>query len=141
MKNVCQPKSHIRCIDLVKEHFPPMHSMAMDEFWNPDSLCGVQSVCQQTTSNPGTTTGYMTLCFFIKGKGHILLGANLLQLTSLKDDPLALCNDGTPAVYYRNPLNSDGDIKKLLIFLKGGGWCIPNLHGIYITMAFIDNIT
>ena len=70
-ENVSQPKSHIRCIDLVKEHFPPMHSMAMDEFWNPDSLCGVQSVCQQTTSNPGTTTGYMTLCFFIKGKGHI----------------------------------------------------------------------
>ena len=57
---------------------------------------------------------------------------NLLELTSLENHPLALCNDGTTAVYYRNPLNMDTDTKKLLIFLQGGGMCVPHLQGFNI---------
>ena len=54
---------------------------------------------------------------------------NLLELIHLTDHPLALCNDGTQATYYRNQLNEDTDTKKLLIFLNGGGMCVPNNHG------------
>ena len=50
---------------------------------------------------------------------------NLLDLVSLEADPLAQCNDGTPAVYYRRPLNREEDVKKLLIYLQGGGMCFP----------------
>ena len=54
-----------------------------------------------------------------------------LELVSLEADPLAVCNDGTPAVYYRPPLNKSEDTKKLLIYLKGGGFCVPFVPGIY----------
>ena len=59
----------------------------------------------------------------------IVLGTSLrssdpLSLVSLEADPLATCNDGTSAVYYRPPLNKSGDTKKLLIYLKGGGFCV-----------------
>ena len=43
----------------------------------------------------------------------------------MEDHPLAQCNDGTGAVYYRRPLNSAQDTRKLLIFLQGGGLCAP----------------
>ena len=49
----------------------------------------------------------------------------LLQLVSLESHPLAQCNDGTPAVYYRRPMDSFQDTKKLLIYLEGGGHCVP----------------
>ena len=59
------------------------------------------------------------------------LGSNLLELVSLESYQMgkAICNDGTPAVYYRKPLNEASDTKKLLIYLKGGGMCVPNLPG------------
>ena len=57
-------------------------------------------------------------------------GDNLLDLVSLKAHPLAQCNDGTPAVYYRRPLNSEQDVKKLMIYLKGGGMCVPLSPGL-----------
>ena len=57
-------------------------------------------------------------------------GENLLDLVSLKAHPLAQCNDGTPAVYYRRPLNSEQDVKKLLIYLQGGGMCLPLWPGL-----------
>ena len=55
----------------------------------------------------------------------------MLELVSLQDYQMgrALCNDGTPAVYYRKALNDETDSKKLLIFLRGGGMCVPNLQG------------
>ena len=61
----------------------------------------------------------------------IHLGSNFLDLVSLESYQMgrAICNDGTPAVYYRNPLNGASDTKKLLIFLQGGGMCVPNLQG------------
>ena len=34
-----------------------MHYMAVDEFWIPETLCGIQAVCKPTTSQPETTTG------------------------------------------------------------------------------------
>ena len=55
---------------------------------------------------------------------------NLLDLVSLEADPLAQCNDGTPAVYYRRPLNSVEDVRKLLIYLQGGGMCFPLIPGL-----------
>ena len=55
---------------------------------------------------------------------------NLLDLVSLEADPLAQCNDGTPAVYYRRPLSSGEDVKKLLIYLQGGGLCFPLIPGL-----------
>merc|ERR1711990_1224227 len=48
-------------------------------------------------------------------------GPEVLELVSLENFPLAKCNDGTTAVYYRKSLNSDQDTKKLLIYLQGGG--------------------
>lgn len=54
---------------------------------------------------------------------------NLLELVHLTDFPLALCNDGTQATYYRNQLNDDTDTKKLLIYLNGGGMCVPYTEG------------
>jgi len=54
---------------------------------------------------------------------------NNLDLIKLEDYPLAQCNDGTTAVYYRKPMNSNEDTKKLLIWLKGGGFCVPFLPG------------
>ena len=51
---------------------------------------------------------------------------NFLDLIHLDDHPLAVCNDGTTAVYYRKPLNSDQETKKILIYMKGGGFCVPH---------------
>ena len=70
---------------------------------------------------------------------------NNLDLIKLEDYPLAQCNDGTTAVYYRKPINSDQDTKKLLIWLKGGGFCVPFLPGkfhqniLYITYHVIGH--
>ena len=36
------------CVELVKRHFPPMHNLAMDEFWLPQDLCNMQEVCGAT---------------------------------------------------------------------------------------------
>lgn len=37
--------------------------------------------------------------------------------------PAAVCNDGTPAVFYYGPATKDADRNKWLIFLQGGGSC------------------
>ena len=58
---------------------------------------------------------------------------NLLDRIQLDEFPMAKCNDGSTAVYYRKPLNSDQDTKKLLIYLKGGGFCVPFVPGIFVT--------
>ena len=54
---------------------------------------------------------------------------NILNIIKLDDYPMAKCNDGSTAVYYRKPLNSDQDTKKLLVYLKGGGFCVPFVPG------------
>ena len=54
---------------------------------------------------------------------------NNLDLIKLENYPLAQCNDGTTAVYYRKPLNSEQDTKKMLIYLRGGGFCVPFVPG------------
>ena len=60
-----------------------------------------------------------------------VIGAeNLLDLVSLESHPLAQCNDGSPAVYYRKPLSSEADVRKLMIYLKGGGMCLPLVPGL-----------
>ena len=73
----------------------------------------------------------LVLCFVAAG-GAALDDAdeaqpreNLLHLVSLSEHPLARCNDGTPAVYYRRPLSSPRDTRKLLLYLEGGGLCVP----------------
>ena len=52
----------------------------------------------------------------------------LLDRVVLDGHPLARCNDGSPAVYYR-PLQESASTalanKKMLIYLKGGGYCVP----------------
>ena len=55
--------------------------------------------------------------------------SNLLNLVRLEAHPLAQCNDGTAAAYYRRPLNSFEVTKKLLIYLQGGGMCAPYTPG------------
>ena len=55
----------------------------------------------------------------------------LLTLSSLSEFPFATCNDGSPAVYYRDP-DSGGEKrpKKFLIYLRGGGMCVPFVPGV-----------
>ena len=62
--------------------------------------------------------------------GSAELRQQLLQLVSLESHPLARCNDGTPAVYYRRPMDSFQGPKKLLIYLEGGGHCVPMDPGV-----------
>ena len=58
-----------------------------------------------------------------------VVGENLLFLVTLEDHPMAQCNDGTPAVYYRKPLNTFQETRKVLIYLQGGGFCVPYVPG------------
>ena len=53
----------------------------------------------------------------------------LLERVSLQDYPLATCNDGTSAVYYRHLESQLPESKKMLIYLKGGGFCVPHVPG------------
>ena len=62
-QNVSTKKFQNRCVDLVKEHFPPMHSMAVEEFWIPEDLCGLQPVCGGSTSSSPETTPGLTLMY------------------------------------------------------------------------------
>jgi len=51
---------------------------------------------------------------------------SVLERQSLYSYPLAQCNDKTSAVYYRPPsMNQQSSVKKMLIYLKGGGHCVP----------------
>ena len=59
---------------------------------------------------------------------------NLLDLIHLDDHPLAVCNDGTTAVYYRKPLNTNQETKKILIYMKGGGFCVPHIPGMSLSL-------
>merc|ERR1711976_999101 len=43
-QNFCVNKPQM-CPDVIKRHFPPMHQMAMEEFWDPQNLCDMQAVC------------------------------------------------------------------------------------------------
>ena len=70
---------------------------------------------------------------------------NLLNRIQLDKFPMAKCNDGSTAVYYRKPLNSDQDTKKLLIYLRGGEFCVPFVPGPFIISfrglsSFIDHL-
>jgi len=49
MQNVCTDD---RCKDLVAEHFPPMHWMAMEKFMIPVEICNTEPVC--TGEDPPT---------------------------------------------------------------------------------------
>ena len=70
------------------------------------------------------------LVTFSSSEVNTRTSGNFLDLIHLDDHPLAVCNDGTTAVYYRKPLNSDQETKKILIYMKGGGFCVP--HAWYI---------
>ena len=39
LQNFCIGHNHQRCVQLVQTHFPPMHAMAMEQFWIPTDLC------------------------------------------------------------------------------------------------------
>jgi len=54
-------------------------------------------------------------------------GKNILELVSLQNYPKALTMDGTPAVYYRQTEMSDAN--KIIIYLQGGGLCVPRIPG------------
>ena len=47
----CQGKPH-QCVDLVRDHFPPMHAMTMEKFWDSEYLCQLQHQCQPPTDSP-----------------------------------------------------------------------------------------
>ena len=64
--------------------------------------------------------------------------SNLLDRVSLEEYPLAVCNDGTSAVYYRHLENTDQN-RKMLIFLKGGGFCVPFVPGFDCTSRCKNN--
>ena len=65
--------------------------------------------------------------------GSAELRQQLLQLVSLESHPLAQCNDGTPAVYYRRPMDSFQGPKKLLIYLEGRGpLCADGPRCVYV---------
>ena len=51
------------CVDLVKEHFPAMHSMTVERFWDPAYLCQLEHQCQPSTEYPTQppTAGQSTL--------------------------------------------------------------------------------
>merc|ERR1712112_411817 len=42
IQNVCTDE---RCRNVVAEHFPPMHYMAMEKFMIPDEICNMEEVC------------------------------------------------------------------------------------------------
>merc|ERR1712227_697846 len=47
--NYCVTQQHPdRCHEMVKRHFPLMHTLAMEEFWVPQALCDMQPVCGGT---------------------------------------------------------------------------------------------
>ena len=73
------------------------------------------------------------LHFFLSNGIPTRSAENLLDQIKLDNYPLAKCNDGSTAVYYRKPLNSEQDTKKILIYLKGGGFCVPFVPGNFIT--------
>jgi len=57
--------------------------------------------------------------------GIISCSDDELERISLDDYPLAQCNDLTTAVYYRHPNVNQQSSKKMLIYLQGGGFCVP----------------
>eukprot|EP00092_Neocalanus_flemingeri_P072204 GFUD01088840.1.p2 GENE.GFUD01088840.1~~GFUD01088840.1.p2 ORF type:complete len:187 (-),score=51.95 GFUD01088840.1:67-627(-) len=40
------------CKEVVKEHFPPMHRMAMEKFMIPQEICNQEPVCTGVTNHP-----------------------------------------------------------------------------------------
>ena len=63
--------------------------------------------------------------------------ATLLELVRLSDSPLAKCNDGSTAVYYRPPAQEQAS-NKWMIYLKGGGYCVPGSPLTDITVTFSE---
>ena len=83
---------------------------------------------------------FPVLCVLGVFTGH-MVGENLLSLVTLEDHPMAQCNDGTPAVYYRKPLNTFQETRKVLIYLQGGGFCVPYVPGaryLYLYLICIE---
>ena len=76
-----------------------------------------------------STAGILFLVAFTINLVNSRTSENFLDLIQLDDHPLAVCNDGTTAVYYRKALNSHQETKKILIYLKGGGFCVPHIPG------------
>jgi len=70
---------------------------------------------------PATTEATLPCC----EESASASAATLLNRVVLSDYPLAKCNDGTTAVYYRAPVENSQNPKKMLIYLQGGGYCIP----------------
>ena len=57
----------------------------------------------------------------------LLRAKNILENISLKDYPLATCNDNTTAVYFRQTERSQSN--KVVVYLRGGGFCVPRIPG------------
>ena len=48
----------------------------------------------------------------------------LTRVSLAERDPLAVCNDGTPASYYFHAAPNATADTPWLVFLEGGGWCV-----------------
>ena len=60
--------------------------------------------------------------------GGLPSGADLGKVTiDTAKFPNAICNDGTPAVFYYGPATTNADRNKWIIFLQGGGACNSGL--------------
>ena len=53
---------------------------------------------------------------------------------SLEDYENAVTNDGSPAIYYVQTEMSEA--RKIIIYLEGGGFCVPRLEFYLICMLF-----
>lgn len=63
-------------------------------------------------------------CGRVGEAGGLAPGDDLTRVTvSTTDFPRAICNDGTPAVFYVAPFQREEDRNKWVIFLQGGGGC------------------
>ena len=58
-----------------------------------------------------------------------------LERVSLVSYPLARCNNGDPAVYYR-PRVHQGP-RRAMIYLKGGGVCFPSSQDFKVSFPII----
>ena len=41
-----------QCVELVRQHFPPMTALTVSSLWRPHYLCHLQGVCSSTTASP-----------------------------------------------------------------------------------------
>jgi len=64
--------------------------------------------------------------WMVRADGN-LKAKNILENISLKDYPMATCNDDTTAVYFRQTERSPAN--KVVVYLRGGGFCVPRVPG------------